>query len=486
MKIHSQNAEASSRFSSRDWRGAPLRTRSFHVEFPEDEDTPITHTASLQRDFVKRDGGLNLEHRFWRSGGYVEFFINDRFHAILSLRWLPLVALVFVTVVILAGLLAVILFLATGAKAQECLGSSDSRWDYFFFVVETMFAIGYGSPRYPSCRMSSFMVTPIVVTGVLVNSLILGLVFQKFSSAARRKWALAFTHKLVVSTGDHHAGAWREAYGNGLAVEENSLSAAAPPHASGDSTLSRPSVGSKRPLHEPLLQAIPEGSGSPQSGEDTHMSPRSLEFDSEEVQEDMRSHLYMAQPSNESVMLRGYEWAGKKQEVPIQTNSDRSGNLRISFRVLNITETSFFNPKLALYLLVHRSRGLLIRQFSMFHTDTPLEFMALPITVTVDQRDVGSPLRDVTEAQLRSHGDRYELLALLSFTDNRTSRTVEVSKSWRLNSAVWNEVFVPIVRQSGPKSSRAFEIDVDNLSTTRVGRLFPFRPEHLLQEPAFV
>ncbi|KAL8428692.1 hypothetical protein ACSSS7_007081 [Eimeria intestinalis] len=304
-----------------------------------------------------------------------------------------------------------------------------------------MFAIGYGSPRYPSCRISSFLVTPIVVTGVLVNSLILGLVFQKFSSAARRKWALAFTHKLVVSTGDHHGGSWRQAYGNGLAVEENSLPGAAPPNASADGTLPRPAVGSKRPLHEPLLQAIPEGSGSPQSAEDTHASPRSLEFDSEEVQEDMKSHLYMAQPSNESVMLRGYEWAGK-QELPMHGNSDRTGNLRISFRVLNITETSFFNPKLALYLLV-------------------------------DQRDVGSPLRDVTEAQLRSHGDRYELLALLSFTDNRTSRTVEVSKSWRLSTAVWNEVFVPIVRQSGPKSSRAFDIDVDNLSTTRALRPAP-------------
>ena len=42
----------------------------------------------------------------------------------------------------------VILFLATGANANECLGSSNSNWDYFFFVVETMFAIGYGSPRY--------------------------------------------------------------------------------------------------------------------------------------------------------------------------------------------------------------------------------------------------------------------------------------------------------------------------------------------------
>lgn len=50
------------------------------------------------------------------------------------------------------------------------------------------------------------------------------------------------------------------------------------------------------------------------------------------------------------------------------------------------------------------------------------------LSIQVDQNDAGSPLRDVTEAQLRSHGHCYEILALLSFTDNRTSRTVEVSK----------------------------------------------------------
>ncbi|CDJ65024.1 hypothetical protein, conserved [Eimeria necatrix] len=260
--------------------GSTVRIRSFHVEFPEDEDTPATHTLSLRRDFVRRDGGLNLEHRFRRSGGYVEFLINDRFHAILALRWLPLVALVFITVVICAAILSLILFIATEARADECLGSSSSNWDYFFFVVETMFAIGYGSPR----RLS-------------------------------------------------------------------------------------------------------------------------------------KSH---------------FLWEYLKRGV-------------------------------------HRRGGLSIRQFSMFHTDTPLEFMALPITVTVDQSDIGSPLRDITEADLRNHGECYELLALLSFTDNRTSRTVEVCRSWRLNAAVWDESFVPIVRQSGPDSSRAFEIDVDNLSTTRVG-----------------
>ena len=46
----------------------------------------------------------------------------------------------------------------------------------------------------------------------------------------------------------------------------------------------------------------------------------------------------------------------------------------------------------------------------------------------VDQSDVGSPLRDVTEEELRDHGHCFEFLALLSFTDNRTSRAVEVSK----------------------------------------------------------
>lgn len=106
MKVHSQDEAGVPRTGAHGWGGHMFRPRSFHVEFPEDEEAPITHTMSVQRDFVRHDGGLNLEHRFWRSGGYVEFLINDRFHAILSLRWLPLVALVFVTVVFCAAILS--------------------------------------------------------------------------------------------------------------------------------------------------------------------------------------------------------------------------------------------------------------------------------------------------------------------------------------------------------------------------------------------
>lgn len=105
MKLHSQGHDGMQHITPHEW-GSTLRVRSFHVEFPEDEETPVTHTLSFQRDFVRRDGGLNLEHRFRRSGGYVEFLINDRFHAILALRWLPLVALVFITVVMCAAVLS--------------------------------------------------------------------------------------------------------------------------------------------------------------------------------------------------------------------------------------------------------------------------------------------------------------------------------------------------------------------------------------------
>ncbi|CDI80890.1 hypothetical protein, conserved [Eimeria acervulina] len=420
MKLHSQGHDGMQHITPHEW-GSTLRVRSFHVEFPEDEETPVTHTLSFQRDFVRRDGGLNLEHRFRRSGGYVEFLINDRFHAILALRWLPLVALVFITVVMCAAVLSLILFLATGANANECLGSSNSNWDYFFFVVETMFAIGYGSP--------SFMVTPIVVTGVLLNSLILGLVFQKFSSAARRKWALAFTQRLVVSSG--------------FVVNGSNSPASTHQRTVSGSSMHYPSGAPSAPLHEPLLVGIREDESSSPNASD-HASQSSEDKDMHQCQGNIPSHTYLARPSSDSVLIKSNEDAPKCES--------REG-LRISFRMLNITETSFFNTKLALFFLVHRRGGLSIRQFSMFHTDTPLEFMALPITVTVDQRDVGSPLRDITEADLRNHGECYELLALLSFTDNRTSRTVEVSRSWRLNTAVWDENFVPIVRQSGPGSS---------------------------------
>ncbi|CDJ59907.1 hypothetical protein, conserved [Eimeria maxima] len=411
MKIHSQGHDGVQHITPHEW-GSTVRIRSFHVEFPEDEETPVTHTLSFQRDFVRRDGGLNLEHRFRRSGGYVEFLINDRFHAILALRWLPLVALVFITVVM-----------------------------------------------YPSCRVSSFMVTPIVVTGVLLNSLILGLVFQKFSSAARRKWALAFTQRLVVTTGSVH----QASPSNNTFVNEGTSPTSSHHRTASGSSMHYPSGSPSAPLHEPLLVGIPEEESSSPNASEGHASESSVDKDTQQYQRNISSHTYLARPSSDSMLIKSNEDGSK-------SNLHESGEdgLRISFRMLNITETSFFNTKLALFFLVHRRGGLSIRQFSMFHTDTPLEFMALPITVTVDQRDVGSPLRDITEADLRNHGECYELLALLSFTDNRTSRTVEVSRSWRLNTAVWDENFVPIVRQSGPGSSRAFEIDVDNLSTTRV------------------
>ncbi|CDJ36098.1 uncharacterized protein EMH_0007450 [Eimeria mitis] len=454
MKLHSQRHDGMQHMTPNEW-GSTVRVRSFHVEFPEDEETPVTHTLSFQRDFVRRDGGLNLEHRFRRSGGYVEFLINDRFHAILALRWLPLVALVFITVVICAATLSLALLLATGGNADKCLGNSNSNWDYFFFVVETMFAIGYGSPRYPSCRVSSFMVTPIVVTGVLLNSLILGLVFQKFSSAARRKWALAFTQRLVVSI--HRSSS----PSNTFVVNEGASSPSSHHRTASGSSIQYPSGSPSAPLQEPLLVGIPEEESSSPNASEGHTSQSSVDNGVQQYQRNASSHTYLARPSSDSVLIKGNE-DGSKNDLPESTQG-----LRISFRMLNITETSFFNTKLALFFLVHRRGGLSIRQFSMFHTDTPLEFMALPITVTVDQRDVGSPLRDITEADLRNHGECYELLALLSFTDNRTSRTVEVSRSWRLNTAVWDEHFVPIVRQSGPGSTRAFEIDVDNLSTTR-------------------
>lgn len=56
------------------------------------------------------------------------------------------------------------------------------------------------------------------------------------------------------------------------------------------------------------------------------------------------------------------------------------------------------------------------------------------LSLQVDQSDIGSPLRDITEADLRNHGECYELLALLSFTDNRTSRTVEVCRRYDYDS----------------------------------------------------
>lgn len=73
----------------------------------------------------------------------------------------------------------------------------------------------------------------------------------------------------------------------------------------------------------------------------------------------------------------------------------------LSFRFMNLTDCSFFDPKVSIFLLVsvtysshpcifkalqcHAQHDLTITQILQYHTDIPLEFLEMPITVTVSR-----------------------------------------------------------------------------------------------------
>ncbi|CBZ51725.1 conserved hypothetical protein [Neospora caninum Liverpool] len=577
--------------------------------------------------FLGSSGAYNVLHKWRYTHGYLDFILNDRFHAILSMKWAHLVFLVFAVVVAWAAFLALILAVLTGGELQRCLGQDAAELlDYYFFVIETMFAIGYGSPRAPTCRTSSLFVTPTAVSGILINSVVLGVVFQKFSAASKRKWALAFSNCLVgrpsfpaparlgvdssasLEKGAQLAsaelvygccsslpfvrkpgGEAERERGNGIPGSMRPHDSAAKRDVTEATEMTTPRAAGpapRRARHEregPKLQldaVSPSASsrGSPAAGRGAQGrdgrseaggngavpasssqrarrprsdEPRTERSDASDAQsgeepaalgngtgvcghrgtlESQQSHANAEEA--ESSMLSdkpqqdtwaetdrdgGLSACGWGRERPQPRPSQRCASLgdagskrgdadgaaeasedrwtpcararedatcapvlaahssfahlrdsgaantpqclcraptspstwqhyRLSFRVINVTHHSFFNPKLCLYLLKHSARGLRIRQFPTFRTDTPLEFLEMPITVTVDTRDRDSPLRDVTAEELKQEGSAYEILSFLSFTDNHTSRPVEIRKSWSLRSIKWGESFTPIVR----------------------------------------
>lgn len=120
--------------------------------------------------------------------------IRDVYHASLRLPWSGT----------LFGISAIFLALnAVFAVAYQLVGGVanarvSSFWDAFFFSVQTMGTIGYGS-MYPASTGANVIVVVEAVVGTIVTAVFTGLVFAKFSRSVAR---LAFSHKAVVAPMD--------------------------------------------------------------------------------------------------------------------------------------------------------------------------------------------------------------------------------------------------------------------------------------------
>ena len=120
--------------------------------------------------------------------------LRDLYHALLRVPWWGALA------VIVGGYLGVnalfaVLFTWTGGVVNAERGSF---LDAFFFSVQTMGTIGYGS-MYPSTRLANALVVAESVTGLVITALATGLVFARFSQTRAR---VVFSSRVAIAPMD--------------------------------------------------------------------------------------------------------------------------------------------------------------------------------------------------------------------------------------------------------------------------------------------
>ena len=120
--------------------------------------------------------------------------LRDLYHALLRVPWWAAFAVIVGSYLALNAIFAV-LYLWIGGVANARPGSLA---DAFFFSVETMGTIGYGT-MYPATTTANVLMVAESVTGLLVTALATGLVFVRFSQTRAR---LVFSSKVAIGPFD--------------------------------------------------------------------------------------------------------------------------------------------------------------------------------------------------------------------------------------------------------------------------------------------
>lgn len=134
--------------------------------------------------------GQKLSYTFRVVGGRPLGF-NDAYHAMLRMPWWRALGVV-VALFLLLNLAFAFVYLAIGGVANA---RPHSLVDAYFFSVETMATIGYGS-MYPASVAANAMMVVEAVVGLLVTALATGLVFARFS---RLRGRVVFSNEIALS-----------------------------------------------------------------------------------------------------------------------------------------------------------------------------------------------------------------------------------------------------------------------------------------------
>ena len=120
--------------------------------------------------------------------------LRDFYHALLRRPWRHTIAAIS-AVFLTANALFAIAYVISGGVAHA---GARSFVDAFFFSVQTMGTIGYGS-MYPESAAANLVVVVESITSLTLTALATGLVFAKFSRSTAR---IVFTREAVISPVD--------------------------------------------------------------------------------------------------------------------------------------------------------------------------------------------------------------------------------------------------------------------------------------------
>ncbi|BAY85371.1 K+ channel inward rectifier domain-containing protein [Calothrix parasitica NIES-267] len=124
------------------------------------------------RRLVNPDGNFNVVRK-----GVSKFDWDDLYHALLTLSWLKLFAVVGAGYII-TNIIFAFLYLAAGNGIENM--QEGNFFDAFFFSVQTMATIGYGA-MYPKTLFANILVAIEALLGLVGVSVGSGLVFARFS-----------------------------------------------------------------------------------------------------------------------------------------------------------------------------------------------------------------------------------------------------------------------------------------------------------------
>ena len=149
-----------------------------------------------ESSIVTEQGEYNVHRMVPR---FVKYYLNwtrDTFPSVVRLSWVSLMTLFITVKLVTISFFALIMKSIDGAHESECVTNARSYSDFFYFVVQTIFTIGYGEMS-PVCHWSNLMVTIISFFGMFQTATFTGIFFAKFSMDPRRNFACAFSTKLV-------------------------------------------------------------------------------------------------------------------------------------------------------------------------------------------------------------------------------------------------------------------------------------------------